>query len=91
MTALDEIREQEDAEITLTRITRTARSGPTGDPPLGRLSACQYEVFDLARRRGYYVWPRETTPQELADDLGITTSTLHEHLHKAEQKLLDLS
>lgn len=31
------------------------------------------------------------TPQELADDLGITTSTLHEHLHRAEQKLLDLS
>ena len=26
-----------------------------------------------------------------AEELGITTSTFHEHLHKAEEKLLDLS
>lgn len=87
--ALDEIRDQEDADITLTRITQAADSEPAGDLPLGRLSVRQYEVFQLARRQGYYAWPRETTAQELADDLEITTSTLHEHLHKAEAKLLD--
>lgn len=88
---LDEIREQEDADMTLIRISQTADSGIGGNLPLGRLSARQYEVFDLARRRGYYAHPRKTTPQELADDLEITTSTFHEHLHKTEEKLLDLS
>jgi hypothetical protein len=31
------------------------------------------------------------TAGDLAEELGITTSTFHEHLHKAEEKLLDLS
>lgn len=61
--ALDEIRDQEEAEITLTRLSGTADSGPAGDLPLGRLSARQYEVFNLARR-GDYAWPWGTTAQE---------------------------
>jgi hypothetical protein len=31
------------------------------------------------------------TAGDLAEELNITTSTFHEHLHKAEEKLLDLS
>jgi predicted DNA binding protein len=31
------------------------------------------------------------TANELAAELGVTTSTVHEHLHKAEAKLLDTS
>jgi predicted DNA binding protein len=87
---LDDIREQESAEIEVTQmICATDAAGP-GSLSIGQLSVRQQEVFDLARKRGYYAWPKETTPQELADELGITTSTFHEHLHKAEEKLLNL-
>lgn len=48
----------------------------------------QLEVFQLAREKGYYEYPKETTAGELADELGTTTSTLHEHLHKVEAVLL---
>lgn len=49
----------------------------------------QREVLDLARKHDYYGWPRETTTQELAHELGISKTTLLEHLRKAEAKLLN--
>ena len=63
----------------------------SGELPLSRLSPRQREVFQLARQSGYYAHPKAATASDLADELGVTTSTVHEHLHKAEQKLLDLS
>jgi len=86
--ALDEIRAEKDAVIEVTSIREATEAGIRGTLPLGRLSERQREVFHLARRRGYYAWPEETTPEELAAELDITTSTFHEHLHKAEAKLL---
>ncbi|EMA41469.1 helix-turn-helix domain-containing protein [Halococcus hamelinensis] len=87
------IRKEEGAEIAVQGIERATNPSNGGaEPlPLGRLSHRQREVFRLARDRGYYRWPTETPAEELADELGITTSTLHEHLYKAEQKLLDRS
>ncbi|WP_254545921.1 helix-turn-helix domain-containing protein [Halomarina pelagica] len=88
---LEEIREERDAEITVTGVTRADRTGGTGGTgglPLDRLSRRQREVFRLARDRGYYAWPRRASAGELAAELGITTSTLHEHLRKIEAKLL---
>lgn len=87
--ALDDVREQEDAEITVRQMVRATDVVGRGTLPLDWLSVRQREVFELARERGYYAWPKEVTPKELADELGITTSTLHEHLYKAEAKLLD--
>lgn len=88
---LDDIRERENAEIEVTQMMRAADAAGPGPLSVGRLSVRQQEVFDLARKRGYYTWPKETTPRELADELGITTSTFHEHLHRAEEKLLNPS
>lgn len=48
-------------------------------------------MFELARQRGYYHSPKWATASELANELRITTSTFHEHLHKAEEKILDRS
>ncbi|MDX1748003.1 MAG: helix-turn-helix domain-containing protein, partial [Halobacteriales archaeon] len=45
--------------------------------------------FELARERGYYAWPRGTTAADLATDLGVSKSTVLEHLRKAEARLLD--
>lgn len=48
----------------------------------------QREVVTAALTRGYYDWPREITNGELAEELGISRATLHEHLRKAERTLL---
>ena len=52
------------------------------------LTTRQREVVTEALARGYYDWPREITNQDLAEELGISRATLHEHLRKAEQTLL---
>lgn len=48
----------------------------------------QREVVREALSRGYYDWPREITNEQLAEELGISRATLHEHLRKAEQTVL---
>jgi len=90
---LDEIRDEMDAEITVTSIGRAAVS-PSGslEPlPIDQLTNRQREVFQLARERGYYAWPSKAKPRELAAELDISKSTFNEHLYKAEEKLLDIS
>ncbi|WP_411964084.1 helix-turn-helix domain-containing protein [Haloferax sp. YSMS24] len=52
------------------------------------LTARQREVTTEALARGYYDWPRKISNSELADELGISRATLHEHLRKAERTLL---
>lgn len=54
------------------------------------LTERQREVLTTAHEAGYYEWPRETTGEELAERLDISTPTLHEHLRTAEQKLVAL-
>lgn len=88
---LDEIRDQEGAEIAIQSISRADRTVPGDSLPIDQLTHRQREVFQLARKRGYYRQPKATSAGELATELDITTSTVHEHLHNAEEKLLDLS
>ena len=88
---LDEIRNRRNARITVESISVANRPVEDDPLPIDRLSHRQREVFQAARKHGYYRHPTEMSAGELAGDLGITTSTFHEHLHKAEEKLLDLS
>jgi PAS domain S-box-containing protein len=37
---------------------------------------------------GYFDWPRGSTAEEVADSMGVSSPTLHNHLRKAERKLL---
>lgn len=50
----------------------------------------QRDVITEALARGYYEWPRQINNEALADELGISRATLHEHLRKAEQKLVSM-
>lgn len=52
------------------------------------LTQREREVITEALTRGYYEWPREITNQDLAKELEISRATLHEHLRKAERRLL---
>ena len=85
---LNEIRHAADAEITVTSVTRTSRDGAGSPLPLDQLSSRQREVFRLAQVRGYYDHPRQADAGDLAAELRVSTSTVHEHLRKAEATLL---
>jgi PAS domain S-box-containing protein len=37
---------------------------------------------------GYYEWPRDSNAEEIAESMGITASTLHQHLRRAHKKIL---
>ena len=60
-----------------------------GDEPLGELTDRQRTVLRLAYESGFFETPREKTGQELADSMGITATTFHQHLRSAERKVVD--
>jgi len=37
---------------------------------------------------GYYEWPRESNGEEIAESMGISSATLHQHLRSAHRQLL---
>lgn len=83
---IEDVCEEMDADIRV----RHVATAETGDGVLRTddLSERQREAFELARRRGYYQWPRKVTASELAEEMGVSKTTLLEHLRKAEAKLL---
>jgi predicted DNA binding protein len=81
------VREEMNAEVDVVQIT-TPETGPATLLRTDDLSERQREVFELARDRGYYEWPRDISAADLAVELGVSKATLLEHLRKAEAKLL---
>ncbi len=53
------------------------------------LTEKQLEALKLAYKEGYYGYPRKLTIPELAGRIKKSYSTFHEHLRKAENKLID--
>ncbi|MFC6962922.1 helix-turn-helix domain-containing protein [Halocatena marina] len=83
---VEAVREEMNADIHISDIT--AAYSAKGVLPTDNLSERQREVFNLARQRNYYEWPREVSAADLATELDISKSTLLEHLRTAEAKLL---
>ncbi len=54
----------------------------------GSLSKKQLEAFQSAVEQGYYSYPRKIALPALAKLLGVSKSTLREHLRVAEAKLM---
>ncbi len=54
-----------------------------------RLTDRQLTVLRTAYFADYFEYPRGSTGEELAETLGISSPTLHQHLRAAERKLLD--
>jgi len=52
------------------------------------LTEKQHSAVSSAYYSGYYEWPRESTAEDVADAMGISASTLHQHLRHAHKKLL---
>lgn len=53
-----------------------------------KLSTNQLKAVSLAIHHGYYEIPRKITLENLAEIMGISFSTCHNHLRKAEKKLM---
>ncbi|MDX1745614.1 MAG: helix-turn-helix domain-containing protein, partial [Halobacteriales archaeon] len=75
-------------------VTRLLRSSDKQDDQSlvfvdrAELTARQEEVLETAHRMGYFEHPKDANAGEVADALGITTSTFTEHLAAAQRKLL---
>ncbi|SDF78823.1 bacterio-opsin activator domain-containing protein [Halorientalis regularis] len=75
-------------------LTKRERDRPAETPTAFRaslrdsLTEKQSSVLQAAFHAGYFEWPRGSTAEELADAIGITSPTLHNHLRRAQQKLL---
>jgi predicted DNA binding protein len=54
-----------------------------------RLTSKQRSVLEAAYHAGYFEWPRGSTAESLAESMGVSSPTLHNHLRKAQQKLLE--
>ncbi|SDC18653.1 bacterio-opsin activator domain-containing protein [Natrinema hispanicum] len=53
-----------------------------------RLTDRQEAALRAAYFGGYYDWPRESTAEEVADAMGVSSPTLHNHLRKGQHELL---
>lgn len=84
---LDDIRREMNAEISIEGMKSAGTTTPENQQPTC-LSERQREAFELAKREGYYQWPRETSAIDLAENLGVSKTTFLEHLRKAEAKIL---
>jgi PAS domain S-box-containing protein len=72
-------------------VAKRQRPRPLGEFALDagdRLTNRQASVLRTAHESGYYEWPRDRTAEEIADSLDIASSTLHQHLRAAENKLV---
>lgn len=71
---------------------------PTDQTPAGfresideKLTEKQQSVLRAAYHAGYFEWPRGSTAEELAESMDISSPTLHNHLRRAQQKLLGVA
>jgi hypothetical protein len=53
------------------------------------LTERQASTLRAAYLAGYFEWPRESTAESLAASLDVSSPTFHQHLRKAQGKLLD--
>ncbi len=70
------------------RVVSLTEANFSPDSPLSKLTEKQREVLIAAYKLGYYDIPRRINSEKLAKKLDIGSSTLGEHLRKAERRLL---
>ncbi|NGM67904.1 GAF domain-containing protein [Natronolimnobius sp. AArcel1] len=54
-----------------------------------RLTDRQQMALRKAYYANYFEWPRDVSGEELADSMGVSRSTFHQHLRAAQRKLLE--
>ncbi len=81
----------EDAELRSQRERNRSGRDPGEFVAAARreLTDRQYAALETAYESGYFEWPRPVEGDELADSMGITRQTFHQHLRTAERKLFE--
>jgi predicted DNA binding protein len=89
-TALDAVTTTYDGAELLAKRRRSGdgESGLSTDV-LDRLTPRQREVVETAYREGYFDSPRGASSEELAAELGFSTSAFHRHVRIVERELFD--
>ncbi|NHN46903.1 response regulator [Halostella sp. JP-L12] len=80
-----------DGAQLVSRSDVTDRGDGDGDPwsaLTARLTDRQREVLQVAYHSGFFEWPRSQNGEEVADVLGITQPTFHQHLRVGQRELL---
>lgn len=88
--AISALREQYDG-VTVLRLLRSSAETDEHELVLidrGELTGRQLECLRTAHDMGYFAHPKGANAGEVAEELGITTSTFTEHLAAAQSKLL---
>jgi PAS domain S-box-containing protein len=49
----------------------------------------QQTALKAAYHAGFFEWPRDASGEEVAESLDVSAPTLHQHLRKAQKKVLD--
>jgi predicted DNA binding protein len=70
------------------RVVSLTDSKYSWESPLSRLTERQRKILIAAYSQGYYDLPRKINSEQLARQLDMGSSTLVEHLRKAERRLL---
>jgi PAS domain S-box-containing protein len=78
--------------VTLTtqrHITRDESSTQLHRALTEELTDRQRATLEAAVFSGYFEWPRDVSGEEIADSLGVSPPTFHQHLRKAQKKVYD--
>ncbi|MFB6301543.1 MAG: bacterio-opsin activator domain-containing protein [Haloferacaceae archaeon] len=82
------------SEVRVVRQQQVVREDPSSQHLLHILAENLTERQRVALEAGYFGgffdWPRHRTGEEVADSLDVGPSTFHQHVRKAERKLLDV-
>jgi hypothetical protein len=71
-------------------VARPARSEDSlRDGVAERFTDRQWAALSAAYHGGYFDWPRGSTAEEVADAMDVSSPTFHNHLRKAQRRLLD--
>lgn len=82
---------EEASVLSKRRVERSVQSSESFRQDLeDRLTDRQQGAMETAYSAGYYEWPRESTAEEVAEAMDISSPTLHEHLRAGERKLLEV-
>ncbi|SDN18541.1 hypothetical protein SAMN04487949_3587 [Halogranum gelatinilyticum] len=94
--SIGDIRRSLEAAGNETELVRTVELSELNAPAqldmfdfVQELTPRQREVLTLAIKEGYYQRNRDTSVEDLAEEVGVASTTAWEHLKRAEEKVMD--
>ena len=84
------VRENHPTFELVTRVGVTETKGPGRLHSLEPdLTECQRTTLEAAYYAGFFDWPRNSTGEDLADSMGVSPPTFHQHLRLGTNRVLE--